>query len=125
MKLLLDMNLSPSWVPFLRNAGVDAVHWSAVGAANASDRIIMEWAREHSCVVFTNDLDFSALLAMTRATGPSVLQVRLQDLLPAAVGPLVVHIIRTYEANLREGAIVTLAENATRVRILPLAIDPA
>jgi predicted nuclease of predicted toxin-antitoxin system len=75
--------------------------------------------------VFTNDLDFSALLAMTRASGPSVLQVRLQDLLPAAVGPLVVHIIRTYEANLLEGAIVTLAENATRVRILPLAIDPA
>lgn len=125
MKLLLDMNLSPSWVPFLRNAGVEAVHWSSIGPANASDRTVMEWARANDCVVFTNDLDFSALLAMTRATGPSVLQVRLQDLLPAAVGPLVVHIIRTYEENLRAGAIVTLAENATRVRILPLGAEPA
>lgn len=125
MKLLLDMNLSPSWVPFLRNAGVEAVHWSSIGPANASDRTVMEWARANDCVVFTNDLDFSALLAMTRATGPSVLQVRLQDLLPAAVGPLVVHIIRTYEENLRAGAIVTLAQNATRVRILPLGAEPA
>lgn len=125
MKLLLDMNLSPSWVPFLQNAGVDAVHWSSVGPANAPDRAVMEWARANGCVVFTNDLDFSALLAMTRATGPSVLQVRLQDLLPATAGPLVVHIIRTYEENLRAGAIVTLAENATRVRILPLGTEPA
>lgn len=125
MNLLLDMNLSPSWVPFLQNAGVDAVHWSSVGPANAPDRTVMEWARANGCVVFTNDLDFSALLAMTRATGPSVLQVRLQDLLPATAGSLVVHIIRTYEENLRAGAIVTLAENATRVRILPLGTEPA
>lgn len=32
MKLLVDMNLSPRWVAVLVGAGVDAVHWSAVGA---------------------------------------------------------------------------------------------
>ncbi|WP_413815323.1 MULTISPECIES: DUF5615 family PIN-like protein [Bradyrhizobium] len=38
MRFLIDMNLSPSWVPFLQNAGFEAAHWSAVGAADASDR---------------------------------------------------------------------------------------
>jgi predicted nuclease of predicted toxin-antitoxin system len=31
MKLLLDMNLSPTWVGFLEENGFEAVHWSTVG----------------------------------------------------------------------------------------------
>jgi hypothetical protein len=34
MKLLIDMNLSPRWVPFLAASQVEAIHWSSVGAAN-------------------------------------------------------------------------------------------
>jgi predicted nuclease of predicted toxin-antitoxin system len=47
MKILLDMNLSPSWVLVL-----------AAG-----------WARQNGFVVFTHDLDFSALLVATQAGG--------------------------------------------------------
>jgi hypothetical protein len=61
--------------------GIDARHWSEVGDLRAPDAEIMQWARQHGCVVFTNDLDYSALLAATRASGPSVLQVRTQDVL--------------------------------------------
>src|SRR6218665_2467579 len=32
MKLLVDMNLSPRWVDVLADAGIEAAHWSAVGA---------------------------------------------------------------------------------------------
>lgn len=46
----------------------------------------MNWAREREHVVFTHDLDFSAMLAATEAKGPSVLQVRSQDVLPRAIG---------------------------------------
>jgi predicted nuclease of predicted toxin-antitoxin system len=120
VKLLLDMNLSPAWVPFLAQAGVDAVHWSSVGSATAPDREVMAWARAHDCIVFTNDLDFSALLAMTRETGPSVLQVRIQDLRPVSIGPLVVSALRDHAEALRQGAIVTIAEGGMRVRVLPL-----
>lgn len=35
----------------------------------------MTWTREHVYVVVTHDLDFSALLAATRAVGPSVIQL--------------------------------------------------
>jgi predicted nuclease of predicted toxin-antitoxin system len=41
MKLLIDMNLSPRWVPFLAASQIEAVHWSSVGAPNATDREIM------------------------------------------------------------------------------------
>ena len=82
MKILLDMNLSPRWVGFLRQEGFEAVHWSTVGDLRASDAAIMAWARDNAFVVFSHDLDFSALLAATQAVGPSVVQVRTQDVMP-------------------------------------------
>lgn len=124
MKLLLDMNLSPQWVAFLTNAGFAAVHWSSVGQTNAPDIEVMTWARTNGRVVFTNDLDFSALLAMTRETGPSVLQVRLQNLLPDAAGAVVLDVLRQHAAALDAGAVVTVTESGNRARILPLYAEP-
>ena len=82
MKLVVDMNLSPDWVPLFREHGFEAVHWSPVGARNADDTEIMQWARDDRAVVFTHDLDFGIALALTRAGTPSVVQVRTQDLSP-------------------------------------------
>jgi predicted nuclease of predicted toxin-antitoxin system len=47
VKLLVDMNLSPRWVRRLADAGIDATHWTAVGASNAADTEIMDYARAH------------------------------------------------------------------------------
>ncbi len=58
MKLLIDMNLSPDWVPIFEREGWNALHWSSVGNPRASDSEIMEWARANAFVVFTHDLDF-------------------------------------------------------------------
>ena len=41
IKLVIDMNLSPDWVPVLSGHGWQAIHWSAVGDPRASDRTIM------------------------------------------------------------------------------------
>ncbi|GEM_PF-404880 len=79
MKILLDMNLPPSWVGFLQREGFEAVHWSTVGDPRSSDASIMAWARENDFVVFSHDLDFSALLAATQAIGPSVVPRRWYD----------------------------------------------
>jgi predicted nuclease of predicted toxin-antitoxin system len=75
--------------------------------------------------VFTNDLDFSALLAMTRGSGPSVVQLRMQNLLPDAVGDVVLRALQQHAASLDNGAIVTISANGTRVRVLPLHSEPA
>ncbi len=42
MKLLLGMNLPPHWGAKLSNLGLEAIHWSSVGAPNAADIEIMD-----------------------------------------------------------------------------------
>jgi predicted nuclease of predicted toxin-antitoxin system len=120
VQVLIDMNLSPDWVPVLVRHGWVAVHWSAVGDPRAPDRVIMDWAVANGYIVFTHDLDFGTALALTHATGPSVLQVRGQDVLPDHMEGLVVAALRQHEADLESGALVVVDESRCRVRILPL-----
>lgn len=120
MKILIDMNLSPDWAAVLQAEGIEAVHWSSVGKPDAPDEEIMEYARENDFVVFTHDLDFGAMLALTQATSPSILQVRAQDILPKAIGNVVVTILKKYQTELEQGALVVFDRSKERVRILPL-----
>ena len=120
MKILLDMNLPPSWVEFLSDHGIEAVHWSSVGDGRAPDIRIMKWADDHGCAVFTHDLDFTTLLAITGADGSSVIQLRSQDVLPDAVGAQVVSVLRAHASALQGGAIVTVDLISSRVRLLPI-----
>lgn len=120
MKLLLDMNLSPAWVDILEAEGWETAHWHAVGEPNAPDAEIMVWAKDHGYCGVTNDLDFSAILAATRAEGPSVVQIRAQDLAPGTLASTLVTVLRQYTANLASGAILTPDARGSRVRVLPL-----
>jgi predicted nuclease of predicted toxin-antitoxin system len=120
MKIVLDMNLSPDWVPVLRNAGHDAVHWSTVGDPGASDRVIMAWAAENTFVVFTHDLDFGAILASSQLKTPSVIQLRSQDILPDVAAELLLNALQQFAPELTAGALMTINENKTRARILPI-----
>ncbi len=120
MKLLVDMNLSPDWVAVLEKAGWEAVHWSKVGNLRAADSEIMAWAKQNDCVVFTHDLDFGTALALTQAEGPSVIQVRTQDVTPPAIGKLVIDALRQFQPVLEQGALIVLDEAHVRARILPL-----
>lgn len=120
MKLLVDMNLSPRWIGLLKDAGWEAVHWSTVGKATASDSEIMAFAAEYSYVVLTHDLDFSAILAATHGERPSVVQIRTEDVSPRVVGPQVIAALRHVQSELEAGALVTVDPHRTRVRLLPL-----
>jgi predicted nuclease of predicted toxin-antitoxin system len=120
MKLLVDMNLSPEWVAVLKQAGWEAVHWSKAGNLRAADSEIMAWAKQNGHIVFTHDLDFGSLLALTQAEGPSVIQVRTQDVTPAAIGKLVVNALRQFQPELEKGALIVLDEARARARVLPL-----
>lgn len=120
MKVLIDMNLSPDWTAVLEAESIEAVHWSSVGESNAPDEEIMQYARENSYTVFTHDLDFGTMLALTQATSPSVLQVRTQDILPASIGTIVITILKKYENELEEGALIVFNKAKERIRILPL-----
>jgi predicted nuclease of predicted toxin-antitoxin system len=121
MKLLIDVNLSPDWVKVFEQQGWQSLHWSAVGDPRAADSVIMGWARANGYVVFTHDLDFGTLLAATHARGPSVIQVRTQDIMPQSLGSRLVQILRQYESALESGALITVEESKSRVRVLPFA----
>ena len=123
MKLLLDMNLSPRWVQYLHGSGHVAQHWSAVGAADAADAVLMQHARDSAAVVLTHDLDFGALLALTGEAGPSVIQIRVPSPSPELVGPLVLQCLADHEAELSRGALLVLDAKKKKLRLLPLNPD--
>lgn len=120
MKILIDMNLSPEWVAALDAHGFPSQHWVTVGAPNAPDTELLNWARDHSQIVLTHDLDFGEILAATNARGPSVIQVRTQDVAPAALADYLVGVLRQFEDVLNEGALVTVDREKARARVLPI-----
>ena len=120
MKILIDMNLSPEWRGTFEAHGIEAEHWSEIGNPKAKDREILAWAREHGFIVFTHDLDFGHLLALTHAAGPSVIQVRSENVLPASIGPVVLRALRQHRDPLESGALVVIDPVDFRVRILPI-----
>jgi predicted nuclease of predicted toxin-antitoxin system len=120
MKLVVDMNLSPAWAPVLQAAGHEVVHWSTVGDPRVEDREIMAWARQNGSVVFTNDLDFGALLAVTGAEGPSVIQIRATDVTPEAQSKRLLGALEQFKESLSDGALVSIDESRERARLLPL-----
>ena len=120
MKLLIDMNLSPQWAAELVAAGHEAWHWSEVGDVRAADVELMDWARTQGAIVLTHDLDFTTILALTRAIGPSVVQLRARNILPEALAGVVIQALQDHAAALAAGAIVSIDHSQARVRILPL-----
>jgi predicted nuclease of predicted toxin-antitoxin system len=117
VQLLIDMNLSVEWVAELASHGWSTVHWFTVGDPTADDVQIMAWALANGYVVFTHDLDFGTMLALTHATGPSVLQVRGQNVLPEDIGTVVIAALRRYDAELAAGALVVVDVTKSRVRV--------
>lgn len=119
MRFIVDMNLSPRWVDWLRDAGMDAEHWSAVGEATDTDAVIMRTAWQRGAVVLTHDLDFGSMLASSGAVGPSVVQLRGADLRPEALAPSLIATVEQLSAELESGALITLEPGRHRVRVLP------
>ncbi|MBN2572157.1 MAG: DUF5615 family PIN-like protein [Ignavibacteriales bacterium] len=119
MKILIDMNLSPCWVEVFKTHNFESIHWSNIGNPKTTDNTIMEWARNNQHIVFTHDLDFGTMLATTRVKGPSVIQIRAQNILPEQSAKKIIEVLERYESILIKGAFITVDKNKERVRILP------
>ena len=120
MKIVIDMNIPPTWVSVFEAAGYQAVHWSTVGDIKATDTTIMAWAVNNGYMVFTHDLDFGTLLAISEADTPSVIQVRTQDVFPDKLGKIVLDALKQFQSELETGALVTVNEAQAKARILPI-----
>lgn len=120
MKILIDMNLSPVWVQYFSENAFVSRHWSQIGKATDPDNVIFEYAKQNGFIVFTHDLDFGAILAATNAKAPSVFQIRSHNLLPEAIGPTVLKCFHDYGDFLRSGCLITLFDQKSKIRLLPL-----
>jgi predicted nuclease of predicted toxin-antitoxin system len=119
MKFLLDQNLSAAAAEVLRFGGMDVVHAHEVGLASADDSDILEWCREEERIVITLDADFHALLALSGATTPSVVRIRIEGLRDQALAGLIRHVVNSKAVDLARGCAVTVTPTSIRVHRLP------
>ena len=120
MRYLADHHISPRTVALLKTDGYDIIRVSDILPQDASDSLILEHARLDGQIVITQDLDYSALLASTGYTRPSVISLRLQNNRPERLASILMKLLPMIEKDLKAGAVVVVEENRFRVRSLPI-----
>ena len=123
MKLLLDQGLPRSAASLLRDTGIDAIHTGEIGYATAEDATIVELARQEERVVVTLDADFHALLALSGASSPSAIRIRIEGLRAEALAELLRTILADWSSELEKGAVLTVQPGRIRFRNLPMLSD--
>jgi predicted nuclease of predicted toxin-antitoxin system len=64
LRFIADVHISPQTVVALQQQGYDILRVTEVLPATATDTEILELARVENRIVLTQDLDFSALVAL-------------------------------------------------------------
>ena len=120
MRLLLDQGLPRSSAEILRNKDWDIQHTGEIGMSRATDRQILEYARDEQRIVITLDSDFHAILAVENLDSPSVVRIRQEGLRGPELAELVEKIWLKIGKQLENGAMATITEKAIRIRKIPL-----
>jgi predicted nuclease of predicted toxin-antitoxin system len=120
MKLLLDAGMPRSAAGLLQAAGIDAVHVGDVGHATSEDEIILQFARDNDRIVVTLDADFHTLLALSGASTPSVIRIRIEGLRAQELVEVLHKVLAQCSADLQHGAAVSVQETRIRIRHLPI-----
>lgn len=120
MKFLLDMGLARSTVDFLRRQEYDAVHLREQGLQRMDDYDIVSKARTEGRVILTHDLDFGRIIALSQSHLPSLITFRLSNMQPHQVNRYLTEVLDRFADQLESGALVSVNEQAIRVRLLPI-----
>ncbi len=118
------MNLSPRTVQALRENGLDAIRVSEIMPPESTDEAVLNEARKSGRVLLTQDLDFSALLALGGYATPSVVTFRLAVPSPAEVATRFLAVLKDLEPDLVSGCIAMIGDRTVRVRLLPMDRSP-
>ena len=121
MNILADVNVSAEVVVLPRAAGCEVQRVPAVMNARASDIEIIARARGEGSVVLSHDQDFTAILAVTGATMPSLVNLRVSYVDAERLARSIAAVLHATEDDLAAGAIVTIDDRGARVRRLPVA----
>ncbi|MFN2308136.1 MAG: DUF5615 family PIN-like protein, partial [Gammaproteobacteria bacterium] len=120
IRLLLDQGLPRSTCAALPQSDWDVLHVGDIGMSRATDRAILEFAANDDRVIVTLDADFHTYLALSGATGPSVVRIRIEGLQGAALAELLTKAWPKFEHAIDGGAMITITRNTLRIRTLPV-----
>ena len=120
MKLLLDQGIPRSTAGLLRKTGIEAVHVGEINMAAAVDEAIIEHARANEYSIVTLDADFHSLLALAKASGPSVVRLRVQRLKAQDAAELIGTVLERIGHELNNGCFITVTVDSIRIRRLPI-----
>jgi len=123
LEFLANMNISPLTVEQLRKHGWNIVRVSEVMNKESKDIDILAYAQKQNKVVVTQDLDFSAILALSGYGKPSLINLRLENPRPDLVTTRIIDVVSTMEKELEEGVVVTVDETSARYRNLPMRLE--
>lgn len=118
--ILLDQGLPRSTVSLLQNQGWNVLHTGDIGLSRSGDVEILEYARKESRTIITMDSDFHTILALTNASKPSVVRIRLEGLRGDDLAALIKKIWPKIENHLKAGAMVSVNDSGIRIRNIPL-----
>lgn len=118
--ILLDQGLPRSTVSLLQNQGWNVLHTGDIGLIRSSDVEILEYARKEGRTIITLDSDFHTILALTNASKPSVVRIRLEGLRGNDLAALIKEIWPKIENHLKAGAMVSVNDSGIRIRNIPL-----
>lgn len=105
----------------LRDAGHDAVHVLDRGLGGSTDNEVSVRAVAEGRAVISADSDFTSILALAGLTAPSLVLLRsLDHLKPAEQAAILIANLPGVEADLDEGAVVSIGGSHVRVRRLPI-----
>ena len=121
MTLLADVNISPLVVTALRDLGIAVVRIGDVLDIRAPDEEIVAEAARTGAILVSRDQDFSAILATTSATQPSLINVRVAEVNPRRLARMITAALEALRDDLARGAIVTIDDGGLRVHPLPVA----
>lgn len=120
-RFIADVHISPLTVATSIQAGYDTMRVAEVLPATAPDAEILTFARVENRVVITQDLDFSALVALGGYDRPSLITLRLSSAQPNFVSQRLLEVLPQLEQMLAEGAAATIEDDIVRVRKLPIS----
>ena len=101
--------------------GIESEHVGNLGMAAASDREIVDEGRKRGWVVVTLDADFHALLALSEASSPSVIRIRIEGMKGDQVARIINRVQEAASIDLEEGVAITVTERRIAIRRLPLS----
>lgn len=122
LRLLLDQGVPRDAAIRFRDIGCECTHVGEISMWKAADEEILAFALETNAIVVTLDADFHTILAVSGASGPSVIRLRLQGLRAPELVELVQNVLTGFEAELKRGSVVTVKKRKTTCHGLPIGL---